>query len=222
MNIKGPVRTVIEEARDIMPRTAVTLSRAYDVAEAQAARLVQLLGFDAPHVTFDTLLDLPNIEVRIEPKYRMNHCAGISRFSKGRWQILVDGNDVHGRRRYTFAHEIKHVLDHGLDQIAYAELGYGDEEQRRKHVEAICQHFAACFLMPRDWVIAWWTRGFQDVYNLAALFQVSITAMDIRLRKLGLSPQPPRDVHTYFRTASIYPPCLRGDLGGLLASGESI
>lgn len=222
MNIKGPVRTVIEEARDIMPRTAMTLSHAYDVAEAQAARMVHLLGFDAPHVTFDALLDLPNIEVRIEPKYRMNHCAGISRFSKGRWQILVDGNDVHGRRRYTFAHELKHVLDHGLDKIAYAELGYGDEEKQRQHIEAICQHFAACFLMPREWVVAWWMRGFQDVYNLAALFQVSITAMDIRLRKLGLVAAPQRDVRSYFRTASIYPLHLRGEAGGLLTSGESI
>jgi len=204
MNIKGPVRTVIEEVRDIMPRSAMTLSHAYEVAEAQAARMVHLLGLDAPHVTFDALLDLPNIEVRIEPKYKMNHCAGISRFSKGRWQILVDGNDVHGRHK-----------------IAYAELGYGDEEKQHQHIEAICQHFAACFLMPREWVVAWWTRGFQDVYNLAALFQVSITAMDIRLRKLGLVPAPQRDVRSYFRAASIYPLHLRGEAGGLLASGES-
>lgn len=199
---KTPIRTIIDEVRDLMPRRALTLSDAYQIAELQAIRLVELLGLKAPHVTYDQLLALPNVEVQVEPKHRMDHIAGISRFSKGRWLIVVDKNDVHGRRRFTLGHELKHVIDHGLDKIAYANLGYGDPDRQHQHIEAICQHFAACFLMPRPWLKAWWSQGFQNVYDLASAFQVSITAMEIRLKNLGLLvTEPDRDVHTYFRQA---------------------
>jgi Zn-dependent peptidase ImmA (M78 family) len=130
----------------------------------------------------------------------MNHFAGISRFSKGHWVIFVDKNDIHGRRRYTLAHEFKHVIDHSLDKLAYQRLGYGDGERRRAHVEAICQYFAACFLMPKTWVKNSWANGVQDVYDLASLFQVSVSAMDVRLRQMGLlDDEPNREVRTYFR-----------------------
>jgi len=113
---------------------------------------------------------------------------------------LIDKNDVHGRRRYTLAHEFKHVIDHSLDKIAYSRLGYRDEFRRQAHIEAICQHFAACFLMPKPWVKNSWANGMQDVYTLASLFQVSVTAMEVRLRVLGLlDDESPRDIHTYFR-----------------------
>ena len=65
--------------------------------------------------------------------------------------------------------------------------------------------------MPRAWVKTWWSSGVQDVYNLASLFQVSVTAMDVRLRKLGMiDPEPERDVRTYFRRAAGFPPLMGG------------
>ena len=193
-------RTVIEQVRDLMPRRAVTLMEAYNVAERQAYKLLELLDIQAPHVTYDKLLALPDIEIALEPNYLMNHFAGISRFSKGHWVIFVDKNDIHGRRRFTLAHEFKHVIDHSLDKLAYARLGYGNEQRRQAHVEAICQHFAACFLMPKTWVKNSWANGVQDVYDLASLFQVSVSAMDVRLRSMGLiDDEPDRDVKTYFR-----------------------
>jgi len=193
-------RTVIEQVRDLMPRRPLLMTEAYSVAERQAYKLLDLLEIQFPHVTYDGLLALPNIEVHLEPNYRMTHFSGMSRFSHGRWLILIDKNDIHGRRRYTLAHELKHVIDHSLDKLAYSRLGYGNEQQRQAHVEAICQHFAACFLMPKTWVKNSWANGMQDVYDLAALFQVSVTAMEIRLRAMGLlDDEPQRDIHTYFR-----------------------
>jgi Zn-dependent peptidase ImmA (M78 family) len=199
-------RTIIEQVRDLMPRRALTLMEADSVAERQAYKLLELLDIQAPHVTYDKLLALPNIEIALEPSYLMNHFAGISHFSKGHWVIFVDKNDIHGRRRYTLAHEFKHVIDHSLDKLAYQRLGYGDAEKRRAHVEAICQYFAACFLMPKTWIKNSYANGVQDVYDLASLFQVSVTAMDVRLHQMGLlEDEPKRDVATYFRLSASQP-----------------
>lgn len=83
-------RTVIEQVRNLMPRRALSLTEAYSVAERQAYKLLDLLDITAPHVTYDQLLALPNIEIRLEPDYRMDHFSGISRFSQGRWLIVFD------------------------------------------------------------------------------------------------------------------------------------
>lgn len=204
MTHKISERTVIERVRDLMPRRRLTLSEAYKVAELQAAELLRLLDISTAPVKFDKLFALPNVELKMEANYRMDHFSGLSRFSKGRWLIIVDGNDPHGRRRFTMAHEFKHVIDHSIGKIAYAGLGYGNKERQHQHIEAICQHFAACFLMPKSWVRDWWTRGFQDVYALAGHFQVSLTAMEVQLKKFGfIGSEPDRSAATYFRSVSM-------------------
>jgi predicted transcriptional regulator len=200
MTRKNEQRTVIEQVRDLMPRRALSLTEAYAVAELQATKLLELLDITEPPARFDRLYTLPNLEIQLEAGYKMEHFSGISRFRQGKWLIILDKNDAHGRRRFTLAHEFKHVIDHSLEKLAYAQLGYGDEQRRQQHIEAICQHFAASFLMPKTWVKRWWTQGFQDAYALAGLFQVSLSAMDVQLKKLGfIDPEPDRPVHTYFR-----------------------
>lgn len=194
--------TVIEQVRDLMPRRPVSLMEAYSVAEHQAYQLLDLLGIHGPHVTYTELLRLPNIEIHLEPDYLLEHISGMSSFSNGHWLIIVDKNDVHGRRRFTLAHEFKHIIDHPLDRLTYARFGYGNGQRRQAHIEAICQHFAACFLMPKTWVKNAYTNGVQDVYDLASLFQVSVSAMDTRLHSIGLLEDPSeeeRDVSSYFR-----------------------
>jgi Zn-dependent peptidase ImmA (M78 family) len=193
-------RTVIEQVRDLMPRRPLSLTEAYSVAERQAYKLLELLEITAPQVTYDKLLQLPNLEIELEPSYLMPHFAGVSHFSKGHWVIFVDKNDILGRRRFTLAHEFKHVIDHPLDRLVYQRLGYGDDERQQAHVEALCQHFAACFLMPKTWVKNSYANGVQDIYNLATLFQVSVSAMEVRLRQMGLlDDEEQRPVNTYFR-----------------------
>ena len=199
-------RTIIEQVRDLMPRRALSLTEAYAVADLQVARLLALLEMTKPPVRFDQLQALPNLDIQLEADYKMDHFSGLSRFASGKWLIVVDKNDTHGRRRFTLAHEFKHVIDHSLEKIVYAQLGFGDAERQHQHVEAICQHFAASFLMPKQWVKHWWTKGFQDVYALAGLFQVSVSAMEVRLKRLGfIDPEPDRAVHTYFRRSALLP-----------------
>src|SRR5262249_3455935 len=71
-----------------------------------------------PHVMYDGLLSLPNIEIALEPSCLMNHFAGISCFAQGHRIIFLDTNDVHRRRRFALAHEFQHS-DHGLRDRYY-------------------------------------------------------------------------------------------------------
>jgi len=193
----------LDQVRALAPTHSLTQSEAYYLAEQQATHLLRLLDITGPHVSYDRLLELPNIEVKPEPKYRMRH-AGLSRYQDGTWLIRIDKNDVHGRRRFTLGHEFKHLIDDPMVRTIYADLGYGDPHERERQIEALCQYFAACFLMPREWVTAAWLNGIRDVYNLAALFQVSASAMHIRLKYLGLwDGDADRDAHSYFR--SVHP-----------------
>ncbi len=60
--------------------------------------------------------------------------------------------DAHARRRFTLAHEWKHLLDYTTSNVLYRHLGHGNTQQRKHKVERIADHSAACLLMPRTWV----------------------------------------------------------------------
>ena len=75
------------------------------------------------------------------------------------------------RQRFTVAHELKHVLDASHEDAIYRHLPAGPD--RRRHIEAVCDHFAACLLMPRAQVKRLWGEGIQDFSVLATYFDVS-------------------------------------------------
>jgi Zn-dependent peptidase ImmA (M78 family) len=189
----------IRTLRETIPARALTLDEARILAERQATKLVEVLGITSVPVDVARISNLPKIELRVEPRHRMAHLAGFSRWSDGRWLIVVNRDNVEGRRRFTLAHEFKHVLDHTVADVAYAQLGKGDQPKHDKQVESVCDHFAACFLMPRIAVRRAWTSGMQDISTLALHFKVSPTAMKVRLTYLGFLDDE-RPVETYFRS----------------------
>jgi Zn-dependent peptidase ImmA (M78 family) len=193
---------VIGAVRAVMPARPLTLSEAFTVAELQATKLLDVLGIDQPSVPVGRLADLPKIDVRVQPRHRMPAMAGFSQWTDGRWLIVINKNCVPGRRRFTLAHEFKHVLDHNVARIVYAQLGRGDIAKHDQQVEWICQFFAACLLMPRTWVKRAWMSGIQDEEALAGLFKVSLEAMHKRLVYLGFLDDD-RPVADYFRTDSV-------------------
>lgn len=111
------------------------------------------------------------------------------------------------RRRFTLAHEFKHVLDHPFTRTLYP----GHIERESPQAEAMCDYFAACLLMPRLWVKRLWTGGLQDIDHLAARFRVSPAAMSLRLSQLGITDRRYRcgttghveRVSRYFRAAPV-------------------
>lgn len=165
------------------------------VAERQATRLLRQLGQLEPGVSLDWLTDgsLGNIDVVMLPRWRMESLSGMSSWQDGRWVIGINKAQPHARRRFTLAHEFKHVLDAHRDKITYSRL---TTEQR----EQIADYFAACYLMPKTWLRRAWTGGLQDPEALAGLFKVSQPAMQKRLRYLQfVDAEPDRPVNSYFR-----------------------
>jgi len=199
-----PKQSAMRTLRGIMPARPVSLTEAYMLAERQATELLKLLDVHQVPVPVVRLNELPRVEIQVEPRHRMLNKSGFShRWENGRWLIVVNKHDVPGRRRFTLAHEFKHVLDHSVVNIAYAQLGHGDESRQQRQIEHICDHFAACLLMPRTVVKRAWASGIQDVDALAGLFKVSTTAMQVRLDYLGLTDRE-RPVETYFRRSTPY------------------
>jgi Zn-dependent peptidase ImmA (M78 family) len=187
--------------RALMPARALEDHEARGIAERQAARLLQIFEVHQPSVDVGVIGELPRVQVRVQPGLLD---SGLTHWDRGKWVIAINRNDSQTRRRFTLAHEFKHILDHPfIDAIYSDERG----QPMAKQAELMCDLFAACVLMPRPWVKRLWAHGVQDPAVLAATFNVSTAAMNVRLRELGLV-QPRRrwhgkapSVQVYFRTA---------------------
>ena len=53
--------------------------------------------------------ELPRVRVRVESTLAD---SGLTHWNGGTWVIGVNRNDSRTRRRFTLAHEFKHILDH--------------------------------------------------------------------------------------------------------------
>lgn len=112
------------------------------------------------------------------------------------------------RQRFTIAHEIGHFLldeakavwiDKGVHPVSYRRTGDGGTPEAYKLEEVRANRFAAELLMPSQEVErrfadhtgqgADW-EGSKDLLDIANEFEVSLQAMAIRLRELGLLTIP--------------------------------
>jgi len=170
---------------------------------------MKLLGIREVPVDVFKISELPNVEVQVKPRHEMPIIADLPETSEvggvthmrrdGKTVFTINREDSIGRRRFSLAHEIKHMLDDPAVKTIYAKLGFGRPDNRARQIERICDHFAACFLMPRTALKRMWSNGIQDIEALASQFKVSISAMQIRLKYLGLTDEEERPVSEYFR-----------------------
>lgn len=215
---------LVRELRAMVPVRPLGLSEAYGVAERQATKTLELLGIREPGRSIGWVTELPRVEVKLVPRYKMSGLSGVTSYSRGRYLVLVNKNDAHARRRWTLAHEFKHLLDYTKAKAMYKQLGYGDETRQGQQIERICDHFAANLLMPRMWVKRAYGNRIQDIAALAGLFNVSEEAMHIRLKFLGIiDEEPQRVTRSFFRQTGWLrewgpPPAPELDLAALAAS----
>jgi hypothetical protein len=173
---------VIAELRALMPLRAMTWSEAYSVAERQATRLLELMHVAAPPVPMFVVSSLAGISVDRRPDWPTSAMA----VACGRgWRIVLCASEPRQRQRYSLAHELKHVLDDPFDDQLYAHL---TPSKRHQRAEALCNHFAACLMMPRAWIKRDFYRGMQQVATLARRYYMSQAAIRRRLAELGLAP----------------------------------
>jgi hypothetical protein len=195
--------TIVRELRALMPARQLEAHEAKSVAERQATMLLERLGVHDAPVDMSPLTELPRIEVRVDSRLARLGISGLSESRRGQWTITINKTDAITRRRFTLAHEFKHVLDHPFTRTLYPHASERDNPQ----AERSCDYFAACLLMPRMWVKRYWTGGTQDIDGLAARFRVSPAAMSMRLQQLGLTDRRGRcngtttdGVRRYFRS----------------------
>ena len=194
MNQQPPRTSTVGHLRGLLPQRPLRLFEALRVAEVQAARLRILLGDNSPNLDTDQLADLPRIDVQHDAHLQ---ASGSTRWENGAWRIQLNSTEPLVRQRFTLAHEFKHVLDAPALQTSYRSINERfDGEQQ---IEAICDYFAACLLMPKRWVKRVWGEGTRDLASLADVFDVSQIAMRRRLESIGLIDRQARRLD---RTAS--------------------
>jgi len=173
------MRGVLASVRDIVPIRPLSVTESLDLAERQADLLLELSGVSAPPVPETAITGVPRLEVeRLYP----SPVSGAAQWRRGRWLILLKASEPPARQRFTLAHEFKHILDHPFIDVLYPSVCTMTREQRAEHV---CDHFAACLLMPRRWLAAEIDRSGLHPARLARQFGVSHTALSRRLRALG-------------------------------------
>jgi Zn-dependent peptidase ImmA (M78 family) len=183
--------STLSQVRRIMPRRPLRFDEAKRVAELQAARLLEAEGHNIGPVGASLIAGLPRIDVQ----YRHGLLgSGITTWERGAWRIAINADEPRVRQRFTLAHELKHIIDASHEDAIYGHLATGPARQR--HIEAVCDHFAACLLMPRRQVKRLWGEGIQDFSALATYFDVSQQAMHIRLQVIGLVDPLPRCIRT--------------------------
>jgi len=177
--------------RNTMPKRALLYGEALTIAKLQALRLRALLHITAPSADLKWILLVPNLVVKMLPKHEIRELTGAEasgmtkRMKNGDYFIGINRNAAHTHRRFTVAHEFKHLIDYPYQETLYAQLGHGDKELQHRLRERICDHFAAHFLVPDTLLKRAWTSGLQDLSALAGLFTVSEEAMQIRLENEG-------------------------------------
>lgn len=188
------------ELRQLVPSRPLTYGQARTLAERQATRTRRVLKSRDAALDLSWLLNRPDVTVTFRPEYKMpDNTSGMTTKINEQLVIFMNANELYLRQRFTLAHEFKHALDFEDAETIYSKLGSGDAELRANQVEWICNHFAACLLMPKLWVNRLWANGIQDPLAMAAIFKVSAEAMKVRLDTLGYFGATPRPHETFFR-----------------------
>jgi hypothetical protein len=168
-------RSAFVAMRAAAPLRPLSLAESLALAESQADILLRFLSIDLPPLPTTALTSLPRIRVR---RFADLPVSAFAQWDRTHWLIGLNSSEPETRRRFSLAHEIKHIVDSPLDFTIYARLSYRDREK-------ISDHFAACALMPAVWVKRLGSAP-QDIRGLARTFGVSPLAMRVRLTALRL------------------------------------
>lgn len=133
------------------------------------------------------LNDITVYEAEIE-----RNISGAIRYNKEtkKFEIMVNKNDSKQRKRFTIAHEIGHFFLHNellkSDEV-HIDIMYrmpNDDEEEKKREKDV-DYFAGALLMNKTLLTKVCAENHM-ITELAEIFDVSITAMTVRLDILGL------------------------------------
>lgn len=205
-----PTGAILTQIRNLSPKRAQAYGESLTIAKLQALTARQLLGMStAPKASLEWVLHLPRVRVQVLSAHEVeeitkSEASGFTtKTSDGQYFIGINKNTSHTHRRFSLAHELKHLIDYPYARMLHANLGRGNTKLQERQIERICDHFAAHFLVPSTLLKQAWARGIQDIPALAALFMVSTEAMQIRLENEGFIDTDPQPIATYFRRSGL-------------------
>jgi Zn-dependent peptidase ImmA (M78 family) len=119
------------------------------------------------------------IEVRMVPLKSMHGAVwGL----KDAWVIHLNNKDSSARRRFTFFHEIFHVLAHCNGEPVFKKM---NNSQDSVFNEMLADYFAGIIVLPRAMLIKKW-REIKDIRKMASVFDVPETVMYCGLKWMKL------------------------------------
>lgn len=174
--------SILASLRSVIPRRAdITVEETLRIAELQANKLLEQHGISNGATPTEIITELPKIAIA----YTSSLVAGASYWDSVRriWVIQLCRSDSWRRRRFTLAHEYKHIIDHGRSTDLYR----GTQKVSAPiQAERAADYFAGCLLIPRRLLKRAWGEGMQRTDELAHLFHVSEQAIGVRLRQTGI------------------------------------
>ena len=151
--------------------------------EALAATVLQNVGWNGSlPINPKAIAECYGIAVKNEVSLMGGTNSGrCFKLGDGKVMIIVNPADSKARQNFTIAHELGHAFLHGCGTHDRST----DRVEVYKQKEAQANAFAAALLMPESPVRNAVELG-KNLPELAELFQVSQTAMYVRLNHLGI------------------------------------
>jgi hypothetical protein len=158
-------------------------SRTRDAFRREAERLIEAAGITREPVSLLDVVSVLNLSLVEADREPFSCEAALAPLGDGHVISLRRGGNER-RRRFSIAHEIGHFVLHPA-RARHERGGTVNEAMRTQEREA--DAFAAELLMPEHLVRRAALEDGADVRRLADRFEVSETAMSLRLRRLGLA-----------------------------------
>ena len=169
--------------QSLLPDRVLGTVEAQAVAERQALLLLALHGVAKPPVPHWVMTSFPGVDIEWLHDWPVE---GMTFRSGDSWRIVIRAADTHERQRFSLAHELKHIIDDPAIDFLFGHLPL---DHRDGEAERICNHFAACLLMPGPWIRRDWAADRRQIDELARRYHVSEEAMTKRLKELRLLPE---------------------------------
>jgi hypothetical protein len=181
-DLRGRVSKILYQLRALAPSELRDADETIRLAGDQARDLLAALKLDEPPILESSIVAVLDINIDRFCPYPAS--GDVIEWRLGAWAILINSCEPRLRQRFTLAHQLKHVLDKPLEPDLYRKFGSTEALRQR---ERAADHFAAEVLMPRAWVECAWRAGSRSIPVLAKTFEVSYSAMQVRLWVLGLT-----------------------------------
>jgi len=171
-------------------------------AEKEASRLIES-EWNVPErgLPVDPIFIAERLGVQVYSMDLKPEVDGMLKFDRvGEPPVIFIPNEAPKNRwRFSVAHELGHFVvqlrndPSGSTDVPETDVFYRDPDSQsaKKPLEVFCNQFAAALLMPENYVRALVAEGKTDL-SLAHYFEVSLEAMTIRLKNLGLLAEATR------------------------------